>query len=147
MLTKYLWLGFAIMSILILLSSIFFMMFPDITFDISMEYPGSVLRWDDLDKSSQIGMRFLIWRPFFDEIIFGILGLFCAWSLKNREAYAWMLSLVWSVMVVSAGISLGLSELVIGKWQSICVVTILYVVIGIIGMVSLFVTRKTIFQP
>jgi len=79
MVTKNIWLLFALMSILILLSSFFFMAFPDITFDISMEYPGSSLRWEDLDESSQIGMRFLIWRPFWDEVILSILGLFCAW--------------------------------------------------------------------
>jgi hypothetical protein len=85
---RHLWFILGFMSSLILLSSFFFMAFPDITFDISMEYPGSSLRWEDLDPSSQTGMRFLVLRPFWDEIIFGILGLFCAWGFKRRESYA-----------------------------------------------------------
>jgi len=73
---KYIWLMFAIMSILIILSSVFFMAFPDITFDISMEYPGSSLTWESLDEESKAGMYFLILRPFWDEILFGIFGLY-----------------------------------------------------------------------
>jgi hypothetical protein len=140
--TKYIWLVLGFMSILILLSSFFFMAFPDITFDISMEYPGSSLRWDDLDKSSQIGMRFLIWRPFWDEIIFGILGLFCAWELRQGDRFAWRLGVVWGVMVLAAGIALGLSELIIGKWHSICVVTFLYSIIGVITLSCLLIVKK-----
>ena len=44
MIRKKIWLIFALMSVLILLSSTFFMTFPEISFDISMEYPGSPLR-------------------------------------------------------------------------------------------------------
>jgi hypothetical protein len=139
---KYIWLMFATISILILFSSVFFMAFPDITFDISMEYPGSSLRWVDLDENSQIGMRFLILRPFWDEIIFGILGLYCAWGLKKRESYAWNLGIVWSVMVLAAGIALGLSEIIIGKWLSVCVVTYLYCITGLIALSSLFILKK-----
>jgi hypothetical protein len=139
---KHLWLVFGFMSILILLSSFFFMAFPDITLDISMEYPGSSLRWEDLDPSTQIGMRFLILRPFWDEIIFGILGLFCAWGLKKRESHAWTLGVIWGVIMLAAGIALGLSELTIGKWHSICVVTGLYSVIGLIAIVYLFIVRR-----
>ena len=142
MIKKYIWLIFAFMSILILLSSIFFMVFPEITFDISMEYPGSSLRWADLDESSQIGMRFLILRPFWDEIIFGILGLFCAWSLKKRDRLAWNLGVVWGIMMLAAGIALGLSELLIGKWPTVCMVTIVYSIIGVIALGCLFLVRK-----
>jgi len=146
MIRRSIWLLFAFMSILILLSSAFFMAFPEITFDISMEYPGSSLRWADLEESSQIGMRFLIWRPFWDEIIFGLLGLFCAWGLKQREPFAWKLGIVWGVMMLVAGIALGVSELIIGQWTAICVVTGLYVGIGLIALGSLYLVRKE-FTP
>ena len=139
---KYIWLVFVFMSILILLSSVFFMVFPDITFDISMEYPGSSLRWEDLDQNSQIGMRFLILRPFWDEILFGILGLYCAWGLKKGESFAWKLGMLWGGMMLVAGIALGLSELFIGKWPTVCLVTILYSIIGVIALSCLFIMKK-----
>ena len=139
---KYIWLVFVFMSILILLSSVFFMAFPDITFDISMEYPGSSLTWEDLDQNSQIGMRFLILRPFWDEILFGILGLYCAWGLKKRDIFAWKLGVVWGIMMLAAGIALGLSELFIGKWLSICLVTVLYCIIGVIALSCLLSVKK-----
>ena len=139
---KYIWFIFAIMSILIILSSVFFMVFPEITFDISMEYPGSSLTWESLDEGSKAGMYFLILRPFWDEILFGIFGLYCAWGLKKRESYAWNLGVSWGVMMLVAGIALGLSELFIGKWTAVCIVTILYSIIGVIALSSLFILKK-----
>jgi uncharacterized membrane protein len=130
------------MSVLILFSSVFFMVFPEITFDISMEYPGSSLRWEALDESSKAGMRFLVLRPFWDEIIFGILGLFCAWGLKRRDRFAWNLGAVWGVILLAAGIALGLSEITIGRWPTVCVVTILYVTVGVIALIALFIVKK-----
>jgi hypothetical protein len=146
MIRKSIWLVFTLMSILILLSSAFFMAFPEITFDISMEYPGSSLRWDDLDDASQTGMRFLILRPFWDEIIFGLLGLYCAWGLRKKEPFAWHLGIIWGVMMLLAGIALGLTELIIGKWTAICVVTGLYTGIAVIALGSLLLVRKE-FSP
>ena len=87
-------------------------------------------------------MYFLILRPFWDEILFGIFGLYCAWGLKKRESYAWNLGVFWGVMMLAAGIALGLSELIIGKWLSICVVTGLYCVIGTIALGYLLIIRK-----
>jgi hypothetical protein len=146
MIKKSIWLVFAFMSVLILLSSVFFMAFPEITFDISMEYPGSTLRWADLDESGQVGMRFLIWRPFWDEIILGILGLYCAWGLKQRKLFAWQLSIIWGVMMLVAGLALGLSELIVGQWSAICVVTGLYTGIGVIALGGLYLVRNE-FTP
>jgi uncharacterized membrane protein HdeD (DUF308 family) len=139
---KNIWLIFTIMSIIIILSSVFFMAFPEITFDISMEYPGSSLTWESLDEGSKAGMYFLILRPFWDEILFGIFGLYCAWGLKKRESYAWNLGVFWGVMMLVAGITLGLSELFIGKWSTVCIVTILYSIIGVIALSGLFMVKK-----
>jgi hypothetical protein len=141
-LDKNIWLIFTIMSIIIILSSVFFMAFPEITFDISMEYPGSSLTWESLDEGSKAGMYFLILRPFWDEILFGIFGLYCAWGLKKRESYAWNLGVFWGVMMLVAGITLGLSELFIGKWSTVCIVTILYSIIGVIALSGLFMVKK-----
>ena len=139
---KYIWLIFTIMSIIIILSSVFFMAFPEITFDISMEYPGSSLTWESLDEGSKAGMYFLILRPFWDEILFGIFGLYCAWGLKKRVSYAWNLGVFWGVMMLVAGIALGISELFIGKWTTVCIVTILYSIIGVIALSCLFIVKK-----
>ena len=139
---KYIWPIIATLSIVIFLNSAFFIAFPEITFDISMEYPGSTLTWENLGEGSKAGMNFLIVRPFWDEILFGILGLFCAWGLKKRESFAWKLGVFWGVMMLVAGITLGLSELFIGKWPTVCIVTILYSIIGVIALSGLFMVKK-----
>jgi hypothetical protein len=139
---KYIWFIIAILSMIIFLSSAFFIAFPDITFDISMEYPGSTLTWDNLDEGSKAGMKFLIVRPFWDEILFGILGLFCAWGLKKRESFAWKLGVFWGLMMLVAGIAIGLSELFIGKWPMVCMVTFVYCIIGVITLSCLLSVKK-----
>jgi hypothetical protein len=139
---KYIWLIIATMSIIVILNSVFFMAFPEITFDISMEYPGSPLTWESLDEGSKVGMHFLIVRPFWDEILFGILGLFCAWGLKKRASFAWNVSVFWGVMMLVAGIAIGLSELFIGKWPIVCMVTFLYGIIGVIALSCLLIAKK-----
>ena len=139
---KYTWLIIATLSIIIFLNSAFFIAFPEITFDISMEYPGSTLTWENLGEASKAGMNFLIVRPFWDEILFGILGLFCAWGLKKGESFAWNLGVVWGAMMLAAGIALGLSELLIGKWTSVCLVTVLYCIIGVIALSCLLIAKK-----
>ena len=139
---KYIWLIIATLSIIVFLNSAFFIAFPEITFDISMEYPGSTLTWENLDEGSKAGMYFLIVRPFWDEILFGILGLFCAWGLKKRESFAWNLGVFWSLMMLVAGIAIGLSELFIGKWPTVCMVTFVYSIIGVITLSCLFIVKK-----
>ncbi|NOQ18281.1 MAG: hypothetical protein GQ507_03475 [Dehalococcoidales bacterium] len=138
----YIWLIIAILSVIIIFVSIFFMAFPEITFDISMEYAGSPLTWESLDEGSKVAMHFLIVRPFWDEILFAILGLFCAWGLKKRESFAWKLGVFWGVMMLVAGIALGLSELYIGKWPTVCMVTFVYSIIGVIALSCLLVVKK-----
>ena len=87
-------------------------------------------------------MRFLIVRPFWDEILFGILGLFCAWGLKKRANFAWKLGVFWGVMMLVAGIAIGLSEIFIGEWPTVCMVTIVYSIIGVIALSCLFIVKK-----
>jgi hypothetical protein len=63
-------------------------------------------------------------------------------TFKRRESYAWTLGVIWGSIMLAAGIALGLSELIIGKWHSICVVTGLYSVIGLIALGCLFIVRR-----
>ena len=141
-LAKNIWLIIATMSIIIFLTSFFFVAFPEITFDISMEYAGSSLTWENLDETSKTAMRFLIVRPFWDEILFGFFGLFCAWGLKKKTSNAWNISMFWGVIMLTAGIALGLSELFIGKWPTVCLVTFVYSIIGVITLSCLFLVKK-----
>jgi hypothetical protein len=139
---KYIWLILAILSITIIFIAVFFIAFPEITFDVSTEYAGSSLTWEGLDEGSKDAMYFLIVRPFWDEILFAFVGLFCAWGLKKRVGFAWNLGVFWGVMMVVAGLALGLSELFIGKWPTVCVVTIAYIIIGVIALGSLLIVKK-----
>jgi hypothetical protein len=139
---KYIWLIIATLSIIIIFISVFFLAYPEITFDVTTEYAGSSLTWESLDERSKVAMYFLIVRPFWDEILFAFLGLFCAWGLKKRVSFAWKLGVFWGVMMLVAGLALGLSELFIGKWPTVCVVTIAYIIIGVIALGCLLIVKK-----
>jgi len=52
------------------------------------------------------------------------------------------LGVVWGIMILAAGIALGLSEILIGKWPTVCMVTIVYCIIGVIALGCLFLVRK-----
>ena len=139
---NYIWLIIATLSIIIIFISVFFLAYPEITFDVTTEYAGSSLTWESLDENSKVAMYFLIVRPFWDEILFAFLGLFCAWGLKKRVSFAWKLGVFWGVMMLVAGFALGLSELLIGKWPTVCVVTIAYIIIGVIALGCLLIVKK-----
>jgi hypothetical protein len=44
--------------------------------------------------------------------------------------------------MLTAGIALGLSELLIGKWPTVCMVTFVYSIIGVITLSCLFIVKK-----
>ncbi|MFC2031204.1 hypothetical protein ACFLWA_10795 [Chloroflexota bacterium] len=143
---KYPWLVISILSIIIILNAVFFVAFPGITFDVSTDYAGSSLTWESLDERSKVAMRFLIVRPFWDEILFAFLGLFCAWGLKKRESFAWKLGVFWGVTMLVAGIAIGLSELFVGEWPTVCMVTYEYSIIGVITLCCLLLAKKDFDQ-
>ena len=47
---KYFWLIIAILSLVVMFFSLFFMLIADITFDVTMENTGSSLTWESLDE-------------------------------------------------------------------------------------------------
>ncbi|MFC2001582.1 hypothetical protein ACFLUZ_03640 [Chloroflexota bacterium] len=143
---KYIWPIIATLSIITIFISVFFIAIPEITFDITTEYAGSSLTWESLDEISKVAMHFLIVRPFWDEILFACLGLFCAWGLKKRVSFAWKLGVFWGVMMLVAGLAIGLSELFIAKWPEVCMVTIAYIIIGVIALGCLLIGKKEFYK-
>jgi len=61
---KNIWLIFSIMSIIVILISIFFMTFSEMTFDVTMENSGSSLTLKSLDEKAQGGIHFTVHRTF-----------------------------------------------------------------------------------
>lgn len=81
-------------------------------------------------------------RPFWDEILFGILGLFCAWGLKKRASFAWKLGVFWSVMLVASGIIIAVNEIVVSGWITVCLLPVEFIGVGGIALVYLLAVKK-----
>ena len=139
---KNVWLVIAFLSIVVILVSVFFMAISEITFDVTMENTGSSLTWESLDERSTLAIGFLVGRPFWDEIGFGILGLFCAWGLKKRVRFAWNFGVFWSIMMMAIGILIAFNELVVLGWVTVCLLPVEFIVVGGIALVCLLAVKK-----
>ena len=140
--SKNTWIIIVILSLMVILVSVFFMAISDITFDVTMENTGSSLTWQSLDEIDKVAMRFLVARPFWDEILFGIWGLFCAWGLKKRESFAWKRGVFWSLMLITSGIIISFNEIVVSGWAMVCMLPINLLVVGLIALVCLIRVKK-----
>ena len=81
-------------------------------------------------------------KPLWEELWIGIIGIFCAVGLKRKMKYAWILGIIWSAMMLANGVVQGLYEVVILNWSMACPQTYIFLVFGIITLVSLLVAKK-----
>ena len=142
MVGEYVWLIIAILSIIVIFFSVFFMILSKMIFNVTMKRTGSSLTWESLDERGKVAMRFIIDRTNWDELWFGILGLFCAWGLQSNLSFAWELGVFWSVMLIVSGIIIALNEIVVLGWKTVCLQTIDFLVVGGIALVCLLAVKK-----
>ena len=140
--SKYPWIVIVVLAIILILFSVFYIAIPDVVFDVTMERTGSSLTWGDLDERSSVGINFLIVRPFWDEILFGLLGLFCAWGIRKRVSFAWKLGVFWSVMMMVSGVIITLNEIVVSGWDMVCLLPIYSFGVGSIALICLLAAKK-----
>jgi hypothetical protein len=136
------WKVISILSLGVILLSIFFLVFSEMTFDVTMENSGSSLTLKSLDENAQGGAHFSVQRTFFDEVWFGILGLFCAWGLKKKDKFAWKLGVFWSVMLLTVGIVMAVYQVGILGWATPCLMMISLTLFGGIALTSLLRVKR-----
>ena len=141
-LTRYVWPTILILSLVIIGFSVFFMFLTQTIYNVTLERTGSSLTWQSLDENSVAAISFIINRANWDEIWFGLLGVFCAWGLKKKEKFAWSLGVFWSVMLLGSGIIIGVNELYVLGWSEVCLQTYDFIIVGSISLVILLLTRE-----
>jgi hypothetical protein len=70
------------------------------------------------------------------------VGDIFALGLKRKMKYAWTLGIVWGAMMLVNGIVQGAYEMFILGWSSPCTQTYIFLVLGLIALVSLLAARK-----
>ena len=96
----------------------------------------------ELDDAAHGFLTMAMIKPLWEELWIGILGIFFALGLKQKMKYALKLSLVWSIMMLANGIVQGGYEMLILGWSAPCAQTYIFLILGIIALVSLLVARK-----
>jgi hypothetical protein len=81
-------------------------------------------------------------KPLWEKIWIGIIGLFCALGLKRKMQYAWILGIIWGAMILVNGLVQGIYEVIILNWSMACPQTFIFLVFGIVTLVSLLVIKN-----
>ena len=87
-------------------------------------------------------MNMAMIKPLWEELWIGIFGIFFALGLRQMKKYAWTLGVIWSAMLLANGVIQGGYEMVILNWSMLCPQTYIFLVFGIIALVSLLVARR-----
>ena len=140
---KNVWLIMLILSCLLLAFTVFAIGAGDSVLENGLkQFAGSSFDLQDLDEAAYGFLTMAMVKPLWEEIWIGILGIFFALGLRRKLKYAWTLGIVWSIMMLANGIIQGGYEMFILNWSSPCIQTYIFLVLGIIALVSLLVARK-----
>ena len=111
-----------------------------------LKYAGSSFDIGHLDAAALGYINMSMLKPLWEEVWIGIMGIYCAVSLKRMKEFAWWLSFFWGIMLITNAAIQGIYEVVILDWSSACLQTYLFLVLGTIAVASLHITKKNYFR-
>ena len=141
-LTKYVWVIMVILSIILIVWTLFVFSNGVKILPRAFELAGSTQAIEDIEKKALGFMNMSMLKPLWEEIWIGIFGLFFAFGLKQKKKYAWTLSFFWGVMLITNAAMQGGYEVFILKWSNACLQTYVFLLLGMIALFSLLITRK-----
>ena len=137
------WRVISILSIVAIGFSFFWMALSGIIFEAVMLNSGSLVTWADIGDAAGVnGILFIIRKSDWAELWLGIFGLFSAWGLKQGSRFAWKFGVLWSIMLIAQSINLVIQEVVLLGWSTVCLSTVEFMIIGVIGLASLYRAKK-----
>ena len=94
---------------------------------------------NDIDRMSELLSGGLI-------STFAQIFIVFAIGIKQKMKYAHTLGIIWGLMLVTDAIIQGGYELIILKWSNACLQTYVFLVLGLIPLISLLITRRAFIQ-
>ena len=143
---KNVWKIMVILSILFIVWTLFVISRGDEILPTAFKLAGSSQLTEDIEKSALDFMNMTMLKPLWEGIWMGIFGLFFAFGLKKKEKYAWTLSLFWGIMMITNAAIQGGYEIFILGWSKVCLQTYMFLILGVIALVSLLIARKEFSQ-
>jgi hypothetical protein len=110
------------------------------------QFAGSSFELGELDKAGRGFLDMAMIKPLWEELWFVVFGIFIALKLKHMKKYALTLGIIWSAVMLAYGVIQGGYEMAILGWSSPCVQTYIFLGLGIIPLVCLFVAKKGFTQ-
>ena len=145
--SRFVWVTMMVLSILLLVWTVPLLLLSggEAILVQGLNLAGSPLAVEELDEAAQGYLNMAMLKPLWEEIWIGVFGIFCALGLKQKKPWAWTLSLFWGIMLITNAVIQGVYEVAILNWSNACLQTYLFLLLGVIAVVSLSVTRRGFF--
>ncbi|UCH13869.1 MAG: hypothetical protein JSV22_12275 [Bacteroidales bacterium] len=136
------WLIMMIISSLFIVLTIFILCNGANVLARGLELAGSSMLIENVEEKALGFINMSMYKPLWEEIWLGIFGIVFAIGLRRGMKYAHTLGIIWGLMLVINAIIQGAYEIIILKWSNACLQTYVFLVLGIIPLISLLITRK-----
>ena len=145
---QYVWVIMMVLSVLLLVWTLPLLLLSGGTaiLEQGLTLAGSPLLVGDLDEAAQGYLNMAMLKPLWEEIWIGVLGIYCALGLRKKKKHAWILGLFWGIMLITNAVIQGVYEVAILNWSNACLQTYLFLLLGTVAVVSLWVARKGYFR-
>jgi len=139
---RYVWFVVAILAMIVIGWSLVGIGIIDFATNYVLEMSDSQFRTETLESGAVTALNLTNSWIFILNIWFGAFGLFCAWGLKKREFYAWMLGILWGSLAIAHGIIIATYQVLVAKWSIACPEVFMFGIIGVVAVGCLSAVRK-----
>jgi len=108
----------------------------------SFRLAGSSQLIEDIETKALGFMGMTMLKPLWEEMWIGIFGLFIAFGLRKNKKYALTLGIFWGAMMITNAAIQGGYEVFILGWSNACIQTYIFLLHGLIALISLLIFRK-----
>lgn len=144
--SKHVWIIMMVLSCFFIIWTLFVMSRGSEILPTAFKLAGSSQLTEDIEIKALKFMNMSMLKPLWEEIWIGIFGVFIAFGLKKNKKYGLTLGIFWGIMMVANAAIQGGYELVILGWSNVCLQTYVFLLLGVIALISLIISRKGLLQ-
>ena len=140
------WVIMLVLSMIFIAVTLFIMSNGNNIFPTALKIAGSSQNTADIEGKALAFINMSMLKPLWEGIWMGVFGVIIALGLKKEvpevQKYAWILGLVWGIMMLSNAAIQGGYEILILGWSMVCPQTLLFLFLGLVALVSLLIARE-----
>lgn len=140
------WVIMLVLSMIFIAVTLFIMSNGNNIFPTALNIAGSSQNTADIEGKALTFINMSMLKPLWEGIWMGVFGVIIALGLKKEvpevQKYAWILGLVWGIMMLSNAAIQGGYEILILGWSMVCPQTFSFLFLGLVALVSLLIARE-----